>query len=138
MAGNLALTVFTDGSAHEQNKFPQFPKFEARHSWKLADVPVKRYGDLTVEMKWGEMPAAAGLEFEAAQPGLLVSKVCFIAAAPLGLPPKGQAAFWDWPQWPRLMEAVVKDTMGLPADNLAAPALAPADALLTGADLQPE
>jgi uncharacterized membrane protein len=38
-------------------------------------------------------------------------KVCFVTAAPLGDAPAGQTAFWDWPQWPRLMDAVIHDLM---------------------------
>jgi hypothetical protein len=38
-------------------------------------------------------------------------KVCFIALAPLGDAPAGKTAFWDWKQWPELMQAVVEDTL---------------------------
>jgi uncharacterized membrane protein len=37
--------------------------------------------------------------------------VCFIAAAPLGDSQSGKAAFWDWPEWPNLMRAVIKELM---------------------------
>jgi len=36
-------------------------------------------------------------------------EVCFIAAASLGDASQDQTAFWDWPEWPKLMSALLQD-----------------------------
>jgi uncharacterized membrane protein len=38
-------------------------------------------------------------------------KVCFVTAAPLGDAAAGETAFWNWPQWPRLVDVVLKDLL---------------------------
>ncbi len=38
-------------------------------------------------------------------------KVCFVCAAPLGDAPAGETAFWDWAEWPKLMNLVLQDLM---------------------------
>jgi hypothetical protein len=38
-------------------------------------------------------------------------KICFVTAAPLGAAPPGDGAFSDWPQWPKLIGAVIRDLM---------------------------
>ena len=38
-------------------------------------------------------------------------QVCFVTAAPLGDAAAGETAFWDWPQWPKLMGAVIRDLL---------------------------
>ena len=38
-------------------------------------------------------------------------QVCFVTAAPLGDAPAGEMAFWDWPEWPRLLGAVIRDLL---------------------------
>ena len=75
LSGSLTLTISTAGEAHEQNKFPKFAKFEGKQTWNLAEVPLDRYGRLSVEMKWEEMPHQAELRFESNVPGLLVQEV---------------------------------------------------------------
>ena len=40
-------------------------------------------------------------------------KVGFVTAAPLGDAPAGELAFWDWPQWPRLLGAVIRDLLSI-------------------------
>jgi uncharacterized membrane protein len=75
LAGKLTLTCSTAGAAHEQNKFPAFPKFERKHDWDLANVPADRYGFLAAEMRWDEMPQEAELRFESDAPGLLLEEV---------------------------------------------------------------
>ena len=75
LTGKLTLQVSTAGEAHEQNKFPKFPKFERNHEWDLAAVPTDRYGTLTVEMKWEEMPHEAELRFASSSSGLLFQDV---------------------------------------------------------------
>jgi hypothetical protein len=30
-------------------------------------------------------------------------KVCSVTTAPLGDAPQGETAFWDWPEWPKLV-----------------------------------
>jgi hypothetical protein len=39
-------------------------------------------------------------------------KVCFVAAAPLGDAPMGETAFWDWPEWPKLMAGLLASLQG--------------------------
>ena len=75
LAGKLTLTCSTAGAAHEQNKFPAFPKFQVKHDWDLANVPADRYGVLVAEMRWDEMPQEAELRFESDAPGLLLEDV---------------------------------------------------------------
>ena len=74
-AGKLTLTCSTASEAHEQNKFPAFPKFQATHDWDLANVRADRYGVLVAEMRWDEMPHEAELRFESDAPGLLLEGV---------------------------------------------------------------
>jgi hypothetical protein len=38
-------------------------------------------------------------------------QVCFITAASLGDAPPGETAFWDWPQWPKLVDVVLQDLL---------------------------
>jgi hypothetical protein len=38
-------------------------------------------------------------------------KVCFVTAAPLGNAATGETAFWDWPQWPELVDVVLQDLL---------------------------
>ncbi len=73
--GKLTLTCSTAGNAHAQNKFPDFPKFEKQHAWDLAGVPTDRYGVLSAEMRWEEMPQQAELRFDSAGPGVLLQDV---------------------------------------------------------------
>ena len=75
LSGSLTLNVSTANEAHAQNKFPKVPKFEGRHTWDLAGVPVDRYGRLSVEMKWEEMPCQAELRLESSTPGLLLQEL---------------------------------------------------------------
>ena len=75
LAGKLTLTCSTANEAHEQNKFPAFPKFERKHDWDLASVPADRYGVLVAEMRWDEMPQEAELRFESDAPGVLLEDV---------------------------------------------------------------
>jgi uncharacterized membrane protein len=75
LAGKLTLTCSTANQAHEQNKFPPFPKFQATHDWDLANVRADRYSVLVAEMRWDEMPQEAELRFESDRPGLLLEDV---------------------------------------------------------------
>ena len=38
-------------------------------------------------------------------------KVAVVLAAPLGDPPQGAAAFWDWSEWPKLMQGLIQTVM---------------------------
>lgn len=75
LSGQLTLTCSTANQAHEQNKFPSFPRFEKQHTWELAGVPTDRYGVLTCEMKWEEMPHQAELRLASSIPGVLIQDV---------------------------------------------------------------
>jgi uncharacterized membrane protein len=72
LTGQFTFTCSTANQAHEQNKFPSFPKFEKRHAWDLASVPTDHYGVLTCEMKWEEMPHQAELRLATSMPGVLI------------------------------------------------------------------
>lgn len=75
LTGQLTLTCSTANQAHEQNKFPSFPRFEKQHTWELAGIPTDRYGVLTCEMKWEEMPHQAELRLASSMPGMLIQEV---------------------------------------------------------------
>jgi hypothetical protein len=60
--------------------------------------------DATVYVKSGPHPAIVSRPYGE-------GKVTFITAAPLGDAPAGQTAFWDWPEWPKLMKTVVGELM---------------------------
>lgn len=75
LAGQLTLACSTANQAHEQNKFPSFPRFEKQHTWELASVPTDQYGVLACEMKWEEMPHQAELRLTTSLPGLLIQDV---------------------------------------------------------------
>ena len=75
LTGQLTLTCATANQAHEQNKFPNFARFEQQHTWELAGIPTDRYGVLTCEMKWEEMPHQAELRLASSIPGVLIQDV---------------------------------------------------------------
>jgi uncharacterized membrane protein len=57
---------------------------------------MKAKPDATVHVTAGGNPAILTRPFGK-------GKVCFVAAAPLGDAPRGETAFWDWPEWPKLV-----------------------------------
>jgi len=76
-------------------------------------------------LKWAERPATLWLHHVEPKEGARVllragsfpaavtgraGKGCVgaLMVAPLGDPPQGATAFWDWPEWPRLMQEVVR------------------------------
>lgn len=75
LSGQLTLTCSTSNQAHEQNKFPSFPRFEKQHTWELVGIPTDRYVVLTCEMKWEEMPHQAELRLASSMPGVLIQNV---------------------------------------------------------------
>ena len=65
---------------------------------------IKAKPDATVRVTAGGHPVILTRPYGKGQ-------VCFVAAAPLGDAPPGETAFWDWPQWPKLMGALIRDLL---------------------------
>ncbi len=56
-------------------------------------------------MRVGKFPAA--ITRRAGQ-----GRVGEVMVTPLGDPPKGTTPFWDWPDWNKVMEGVVRELLG--------------------------
>ena len=91
-------------------------------------VKLEPVGALAKKMDWSKPPVVLWQHVMKAKPDATVhataagnpviltrpygkGQVCFVTAAPLGDAPPGETAFWDWPQWPKLMGFVIQDLM---------------------------
>jgi hypothetical protein len=103
-------------------------RFDLQPVGVLRPLPLQPASGMARKLDWSKPPVVLWQHIMKAKPDATVhanagghpailtrpfgkGKVCFVTIAPLGDAPAGQAAFWDWPQWPVLMSTVVKELM---------------------------